>query len=169
MAREAAEMYGSVHLDLCFSSPLRRAIETAEILLGERGFIPGEQDGTGAELLRDGRVPILTDDRLREMAFGEYEGIIGYLEGAGTPIDALFLRPQDYRESAGGAETFPELFARTGAFLRERVYPRLQEGRDVLILGHGAMNSAIVCQVKSRPIEQFWKSGLAQCRMMKLI
>ena len=56
MAEKAAEEYRDIPLDVCWCSPLIRARETAEIVL--RG--------------RD--VPILTDDRLREMSFGDYEG-----------------------------------------------------------------------------------------------
>lgn len=151
MAEEAERKYKDVHLDICFSSPLKRAYETAKIVLGKRD------------------IPMITDLRLREMCFGEYEGIVGYLKGTGTPIDVLFQRPQDYRESVGGAETFEQLFERTGDFLRERVYPELEKGKDVLIVGHGAMNSAIIGQIRQRTIEQFWKSGLAQCTLMQLL
>ena len=56
MAEKAREEYKDVHCDVCWCSPLIRAKQTAGILL--RG--------------RD--IPIITDDRLREMSFGIYEG-----------------------------------------------------------------------------------------------
>ena len=68
----------------------------------------------------------------------------------------------------GGAESLDDLFARTGAFLRERVDPLLAEGRDVLIVGHGAMNSSIVCQVRGLPRSQFWSAGIENCRLLRL-
>ena len=76
---------------------------------------------------------------------------------------------EKYQESIGGAETWAELFARTGAFLEEVIKPQLELGKDILIVGHGAMNSSIVCQVKGLPIEQFWSAGLEQCKLMKLL
>ena len=62
-----------------------------------------------------------------------------------------------------------ELFERTGDFLREVVHPLLEQGKDVLIVGHGAMNSSIVCQVRHIPIERFWEAGIENCKLMKLI
>lgn len=55
-AAQAREYLKDVPLDVCFSSPLKRAMETASIILNGRD------------------VPIKTDDRLVEMAYGVYEG-----------------------------------------------------------------------------------------------
>ena len=53
LAQKTAAGLKDVPFDLCISSRLKRAYETAEIIL-------------------DGReVPIITDDRIIEMAFGE--------------------------------------------------------------------------------------------------
>ncbi len=150
MAEEAAREYANVHFDICFCSPLIRAVETAEILL--RG--------------RD--VPIIKDDRLMEMCFGDYEGTEEIFQIPDCPIKPLFLEPESYTESVGGAETFEELFARTGEFLKEKVEPLLAEGRDVLIVGHGAMNSSIVCQIRNLPIKDFWSEGIENCKIKKL-
>ena len=84
------------------------------------------------------------------------------------PINLIFRKPEEYIESIGGAETFAELFARTGSFLKEVIEPQLQEGKDILIVGHGAMNSSIICQVKNKPIEEFWSAGLEQCKILQL-
>ena len=150
MAEEAREAYRDVHFDICFCSPLSRARETAEILL--RG--------------RD--VPVLTDDRLAEMGFGSYEGLENSFQIPDCPINVLFRSPEKYDSPPGGAESLDELFERTGAFLRERAEPLLKEGKDVLIVGHGAMNSSIVCQVRQLPRAQFWSAGIENCRLMRL-
>lgn len=68
-----------------------------------------------------------------------------------------------------GAESLDELYKRTGAFLKEVVEPQVQQGKDVLIVGHGAMNSSIVCQVKKLPVEKFWSEGIENCKLMKLL
>ena len=151
MAEAAREEYRDVHFDICFCSPLVRARETAEILL--RG--------------RD--VPILTDGRLAEMGFGDYEGLENSFQIPDCPINVLFHHPELYTSPPGGAESLEELFERTGAFLRERVEPLLKENRDVLIVGHGAMNSSIYCRVKQLPVAQFWSGGIENCRLMRLL
>lgn len=151
MAENAAEEYRSVPLDVCWCSPLIRARETAEILL--RG--------------RD--VPILTDDRLLELSFGSYEGLENSFSIPDCPVNVIFQAPEKYTASVGGAETFDELFARTGAFLREVIDPLMKEGKDVLIVGHGVMNLSIISQVRNLPRKDFWSTGIENCKMIRLL
>ena len=150
MSEKAAEEYRDIHFDICFCSPLIRARETAEILLKGRD------------------IPIITDDRLMEMSFGEYEGLENSFDIPDCPINTLFWEPEKYTDPPGGAESFDELFARTGEFLREKAEPLLNAGKDVLIVGHGAMNCSIICQVKNIPIKDFWSAGIDNCKLMKL-
>lgn len=150
MALKAREEYSSVNIDICYCSPLVRAAETAQIVLNGRN------------------IPIITDERLVEMGFGEYEGIENSFQNPKCPINVIFKEPEKYVESVGGAETFAELFTRTNEFLREIVEPQVREGKDILIVGHGAMNSSIICQINNLPISEFWSAGLEQCRLLQL-
>ena len=150
MAEKAAAEYRDVPLDVCWSSPLIRARETAEIVLRGRN------------------VPIFTDDRLKEMSFGEYEGTENIFSKPDCPLYALFKAPEKYVRSVGGAETFEELFARTGSFLREVADPLMEQGKNVLIVGHGAMNLSIICRIRRLPIAEFWSTGIENCRMIRL-
>jgi probable phosphoglycerate mutase len=152
MAQKAADEYKDIHFDICYCSPLVRANETAKILLKDRV-----------------EIPIIEDSRLVEMSFGTYEGIENSFELPDCPINVLYQHPEKYTSSIGGAETFDELFSRTGEFLKDTVYPLLEQGKDVLIVGHGAMNCSIVCQVKNLPIEKFWSAGIENCKLMRLL
>ncbi len=151
MAQQACEEYKKLNIDVCYCSPLVRAVETAQIVLKNRD------------------IPIIEDERLIEMSFGDYEGIENSFSIPDCPINVMFQHPEQYIESVGGSETFAQLFARTGSFLKEVIEPQLKEGKDILIVGHGAMNSGIVCQIKGLPIEKFWSAGLEQCKILKLI
>ena len=151
MAEKAREEYRDVPLDICYSSPLVRARETAEIVLRGRG------------------IPILTDDRLREMSFGEYEGTENSFSIPECPINVVFQKPEAYTQSVGGAETFDELFARTGEFLTEVIDPLMARGKNVLIVGHGAMNLSIIGRIREIPISEFWSPGIENCKMIRLI
>ena len=151
MAEKAREEYLDVPLDLCFSSPLVRAKETADILLRGRN------------------IPILTDDRLREMSFGDYEGLENSFSIPDCPVNVIFFTPEKYTASVGGAETFDELFERTGSFLREVIDPLMEQGKDVLIVGHGAMNLSIISQIRNLPRKEFWSTGIENCKMIRLI
>lgn len=148
MAENAASRYADIHFDICFCSPLKRARETAEIILGGRD------------------VPIIEDERLCEMSFGIYEGTENYRE-PGSPVSMLFEKPQCYTAS-GGAESIEELFARTGSFIKEVIEPALRQDKDILTVGHGAMNSALICQLEHIPVEGLWRSSKEHCKLIKL-
>lgn len=88
-AAAAREKYGEIPLDVCFASPLKRALETAEI------FLKGRE------------VPIYTDDRLKEMFFGDFEGEYDVLKHPEYPIYPLFADPANYVPT-GGTESYPD-------------------------------------------------------------
>lgn len=150
MAQNARMEYGKIHFDLCYCSPLIRAKETAEILLGNRD------------------VPIIIDDRLQEMSFGIYEGIENSFQIPNCPINVLFKNPESYSAVENG-ESFEQLYSRTGEFIKEIIEPALEQGKDILIVGHGAMNLSIVSQIKQIPIENFWSTGIENCKLLRLI
>lgn len=150
MAAEAAEKYREVHFDICYCSPLIRARETAELVLQGR------------------EIPIVCDDRLVEMGFGSFEGLQNCFQIPDSPVRVLFKDPAHYK-AVDGAESLDELYERTGSFLREVVEPELAQGRDVLIVGHGAMNSCILCQVRHIEREHFWDAGIENCKLMQLL
>ena len=150
MAEQVREECAEIGFDVCYTSPLIRARETAQIAL----------DGLG--------VPIITDDRLVEMCFGKYEGSENAADIPGSPIKTFFEEPEKYK-GAEGAETFDELFARTGEFIEEVIKPELSQNKNVLIVGHGAMNSSIICQIKQKKLDKFWEAGIPNCKLIRLI
>ena len=149
MAEEAAAVYKNVPLDVCYCSPLARARQTAEIFLKNRN------------------IPIITDDRLVEMSFGIYEGTEQSARALDCPINILFKEPEKYKAVEGG-ESIEKLFERTGDFLRNVVEPQLEDGKNIVIIGHGAMNSGIICQVRGLSTEHFWDAGINQCKLLQL-
>lgn len=149
MAEEAHEKYKDLHLDECFCSPLKRARETAEIVLADRN------------------VPIIFDDRLKELGFGKYEGLEDIYEKPECNVHMLFVHPEKY-VADGGAESLDELLKRAKEFLEKKIYPDLAMGKDILIVAHGAVNCGIITTYKNLPLKDFWSSGLAQCVATRL-
>ena len=58
LARETAPALQTVPFEVVYTSPLLRAKETAELVIGDR------------------KIPMIEDTRIMEMGFGEYEGLI---------------------------------------------------------------------------------------------
>ena len=150
MAKEAGEKYRDVHFDTCFCSPLVRARRTADLLLKGRD------------------IPIEYDDRLKEIAFGDYEGLLYTELSDDHPVKKAFRDPEHFVPAKGG-ESIKQLIERTGDFLHEKVRPLLDKDMDVLIVGHGAMNSSIIVNVKELPVEEFWNEGIENCVLKRLI
>lgn len=149
MARKAATEYADIPLDVCYVSPLIRARETAELFLQDR------------------HIPVIVDERLREMCFGEYEGEDHIFDKPELNIYRMFKDPVNYVPDRG-AESFEELFLRTGEFLDEVIKPEMQAGRNVIIIGHGAMNSAIISRYQKVPLKDFWNILCKNCELVRL-
>ncbi len=143
LARKTAAGLADVRFDVCYSSPLFRARETAELILAGRD------------------VPVVEDERIIEMAFGEYEGRCCSKDGWNLPEDfrRFFDGPERYRTPAGG-EGFADVKKRTGEFLRE-LYGR-EEYRDsnILITTHGAALAGLLNNIKEKPIAEYWGEGV---------
>ena len=151
MAKKAHEECSNIHFDICFCSPLTRSKQTAEYVLSGRD------------------IPIIYDDRLREMNFGIYEGTTDYQTDPSVKVNVFFRDPEKYTFPVENGENINDLMKRTGEFLDDKVYPLLEEGKDILISGHGAMNSSIICHVKKLPLKDFWKAGIENCKLIRLM
>lgn len=136
LTREALQ---EVPFDVAFTSPLKRAYETAEIILRGRG------------------VPIIKDDRIIEVGFGTYEG--KKRKDWDENIKNFFLKSEAY-VPLGDGETFEDVLEREGAFLKELFSDSRYQGKTILIATHGAALSGLLTVIKGNSIEKFWAGGL---------
>lgn len=128
------------HFDAIYSSPLARAKKTAE-------------------LIRNGRdIPIICDQRLIEINFGNYEGKIFEYLLENTSFKAFFDDPEHYIPPENG-ESFPSVLERTKNFLTEVIEKQKENGR-YMVVAHGALNAALTSNLEKRPLSQYWGKGL---------
>ncbi len=138
---ELAEITGKalkdVSFDHIFSSPLKRAYRTAEIIRGER------------------TVPIVTDDRLKEIGFGINEGVNSELITA--DFHYFFDAPEKYVPAEGG-ETYEELCTRSRDFIESVLIPLSIKEPDavVLVTAHGALNKSMMIYLNHLQIKNMW-------------
>ena len=150
MARAAREKYKDLSFDLCYCSPLSRARETAEIFLEGR------------------KVPIIIDNRLQEMNFGDFEGTENLFQKPECPIYKLFKDPGNYI-ATNGAESLEHLYERSGAFIEEVLTPEVVNKKNVIIVAHGALNCSIISHYKNVPFERFWENLQENCEVRRLL
>ena len=126
-----------VSFDHIFSSPLKRAYRTAEIIRGER------------------TVPIVTDDRLKEIGFGINEGVNSELITA--DFHYFFDAPEKYVPAEGG-ETYEELCTRSRDFIESVLIPLSIKEPDavVLVTAHGALNKSMMIYLNHLQIKNMW-------------
>ncbi len=110
-----------IEFDVCFASPLKRAVETAEILVG-------------------GKCEILYDERLVERGFGEFEGKSMEEFWASVGENDILDRKLNYSER--GLEPIREVLRRAEEFLTD--LKKNYGGEDqVLVVAHGALLRAL--------------------------
>ncbi len=142
LAGRLGEELEAVPFDRIYSSPLIRAFETACLIRGHRN------------------IPILRDDRLREISFGCMEGIL-YSDWMkeDCPYRFFFTEPGRYYPPQGG-ETLTQLCARAGDFLREIVEPSWRDTKRIMIVAHGALNKGLMCRIEGHGTDCFWGRAL---------
>ena len=143
LARETAKGLRDVPFDVCFTSPLGRARETAQIILQGRD------------------VPILEDKRILEMNFGVLEGKCCSKEGWDVPdsFQMFFDDPVHYQAPEGG-EDFQAVRKRTGDFLNWLFAQEQYRDSTVLVTTHGAAMAGLLNNLKKKPLAEYWGVGV---------
>ncbi|MDO4321768.1 MAG: histidine phosphatase family protein [Lachnospiraceae bacterium] len=144
LARETAHAMREIPFDLVITSPLSRARETADIVLGHR------------------EVPVITENRIREISFGAMEGRQISKEEREDPASefyCFFHDPGCYVPAEGG-ETIASLMERAAGFLEELKQKQEWYGKTILISTHGAASRALLAAIKRTPQKGFWENGV---------
>ena len=130
MAISCGKGMHDIHIDECISSPLKRARETAELVLRQND---GYQDGKG--------IPFSTDERLREAGFGPWEGLICKADGYSVPLEdfGTYWREPESPLIVDGVERITEVEKRVEDFLDELEKREGQSDRTVLLVVHGCV------------------------------
>lgn len=144
VARLTAIGLKDVNFDLIFTSPLKRAKETAEIIRGDRN------------------IPIIEEERLKEISFGPYEGLCCQKEGWNIPdpdFVNFFANPGEYVPPKGG-ESILHLCERTTEFLQELVSHPDYQDKTILLSGHGAVVKGLLSSFTITDMKDFWNGGV---------
>ena len=144
LARITAEALEDVPFSRIYTSPLKRAYETAMIIKGVRD------------------IPVMTEPRIIEISFGEYEGLCCGKKDYNIPDPEFmnfFDRPEAYKPPRG-AEGIEELKARTADFLAEIVHNKDMEGDTILVSTHGAALRGLLSNINHVALRDFWKGGV---------
>ncbi|HUY31556.1 MAG TPA: histidine phosphatase family protein [Pirellulales bacterium] len=132
-AAAVAAALGELPIEAIYSSPLRRAMETAHPV---------------AEALK---LPVFTDDRLKEIDIGVFQGLLASEIGDRYPRETASWRSQDPDFRIPGGESRRELMGRADAALRavhDAGY------RQVAVIAHGGVLAAAIKALLGVPAER---------------
>lgn len=153
LARKTAQGLAGVNFDIIFTSPLKRARETAEIIRGNR------------------EISIIPRVELQEISFGEYEGLCYGKENFSIPdrdFMNFFQNPVEYVTPPGG-ESFEEVMKRTGDFWQELMQKEEYKDKTILLSTHGCALKALLANVYKKPLAEFWGEGVHKNCAVSLI
>lgn len=136
LAQITAEALKDINFDCIYSSPLKRAYKTAEIIRRHR------------------EIEIKTDERLKEISFGIMEGVP--MKDRPESFQKFFTDPANYVAPNGG-ESYEELVARTKDFIEDVVVTNSKTMERMLIVAHGALNKALMLNLNHDEIKNFWE------------
>lgn len=152
-AKDLGRRLQDVHFDKIFSSPLKRAVHTAQLI--RQGVCEGQA-------LPLDSVPIETDGRLIEMSFGVGEGrLCDEWFAPQSPYRFFFTEPEKFPRPPQG-ESFEDVMARTKNFVQEIIEPLYGQAQRIMIVAHGALNKGIMCYLQNHGVEDYWLNGLQE-------
>lgn len=144
LAHVTSDAIADIPFTRVYTSPLKRAYETAMIIKGERD------------------IPVIEDTRIMEIGFGEYEGLSCAREDYNIP-DSNFMnffeRPELYKPPKG-AESIEELCKRTGDFLEEIMHNKDIGDEAILVSTHGAALRGLLSNINNIELKDFWRGGV---------
>ena len=140
LAKKTGEVLRDVDFDICFTSPLTRARQTAALVLGGRD------------------VPTIPDARIQEINFGDLEGHVmrkgDAMESDCGEFDLFFKVPLKFPRPNNG-ENIQDVLKRTRDFWVEKTTDPSLADKTVLVSSHGCAVRALLQNLYQDP-EHFW-------------
>ena len=132
-AKELRDRIKYIHIDIIYSSPIERALTTANIIKGDKS------------------IEVITDDGLMEMCFGDYEGQITDEVMKENPSWDISLSMKGNTElTAPNVENLAEVRDRVARTMNKII--EANRGKTILIVAHGITLKAIMYYFKDEEV-----------------
>lgn len=128
-AKELRDRIKDIHIDIIYSSPIERALTTANIIKGDKS------------------IEVITDDGLMEMCFGDYEGkITDEVMKENPNWDISLIMKGNTELTAPNGENLAEVRDRVARSMNKII--EKNRGKTILIVAHGITLKAIMYYFK---------------------
>ncbi len=137
-ARRAGERLRGISLDVAYTSALKRAARTLELVLAS---IPLD-------------LPIISDQALNERDYGDLAGLNKDDMRKKYGEEQVHIWRRSYDVPPPGGESLKDTKARTIPFFERAIMGDVRQGKDVLVVAHGNSNRSIVMDLEALTPEQ---------------
>ena len=132
-AKELRDRIKYIHIDIIYSSPIERALTTANIIKGDKS------------------IEVITDDGLMEMCFGDYEGkITDEVMKENPNWDISLIMKGNTELTAPNGENLAEVRDRVARSMNKIIEEN--RGKTILIVAHGITLKAIMYYFKDEEV-----------------
>src|SRR4029453_14021797 len=127
------------HIDLAFTSLLKRAQNTLKIILSE---------------LDEDKLPIVFDAALNERHYGDLVGLNKDEARQRWGEEQVHLWQRSYDIAPPGGESLKDTAMRVVPFFERRIAPELRAGKSVLVVAHGNSLRSLIMALDQLTPEQ---------------
>jgi len=136
----------SLHFDSAFTSTLRRAHNTLDIILDELG---------------QGKLPTIKAAALNERDYGQLVGINKEEARKRFGDEQVQIWQRSYDIAPPGGESLKDTAARVCPFFERWVVPELQDGKNVILVAHGNSLRSLIMELDKLTPEEVKEYSIA--------
>ena len=145
-ARRAGEKLRGIRFDVAYTSVLKRAIDTLDIVLRTIGQVG---------------IPVSYDQALNERHYGDLQGLNKAETAEKYGKEQVHQWRRSYDIAPPGGESLKDTAARTLPYFENHILPELRAGRNVLVSAHGNSLRSIVMHLDKLSRAQVLELNLA--------
>lgn len=145
-AERAGEELKSEKIDEAFTSELKRAQHTLEIILDTCGL----QD-----------IPVTKDKALNERCYGDLEGLNKAETAKKFGDEQVHIWRRSYDVAPPAGESLKDTYDRVIPYYEKNILPKLKEGKNILIAAHGNSLRALIMYLEKLSPEEILKKEIA--------
>ncbi|MFN8219946.1 MAG: 2,3-bisphosphoglycerate-dependent phosphoglycerate mutase [Fimbriimonadales bacterium] len=143
-ARNAAQKLGDLKFDVAYTSALRRAQKTLDIIMEARGW----------------NLPVIRDQALNERHYGNLQGLNKDDLRRQYGEEQVKIWRRSYDVPPPGGEALKNTAERTVPFFERCIMGDIRQGKNVLVVAHGNSNRSIVMMLDNLSKEEVLELNL---------
>ncbi|CAN5639378.1 2,3-diphosphoglycerate-dependent phosphoglycerate mutase [soil metagenome] len=120
-ARRAGILLENYIIDMAFTSVLKRAIHTLDIILSEMGK----------------NIPVIRSPALNERNYGDLQGLNKTATEQKYGADKVLLWRRSYETAPPNGESLKDTYNRVMPYYKTSIEPQLKANKNILVVAHG--------------------------------